>query len=326
MTTRRQVVIALAAFAAPLASRAQTPTPPRRIAWITPTTIERDKGNIIDAFKARMAELGRVEGRDYVLELREFGGRVDILPALTREIVASRPDVIVTAGSATIAALKKETKTVPIVFGTAADVVEQGFVARLGHPGGNITGVTLRSEVTGKLVQLVREVLPSARRIALLEHDGDPIAPRITARAQRAANALNLSVNVARVKRAEDFERAFADIVSAKAEALYVAQLSLFVRHSDKIAELASKARLPMFCQGPRGFTESALLSYSSDSRENYRRAAVMVDKILKGAKPGDLPVEEPDFFTLVVNMRVAKEYGVAIPGPILARADQVIE
>jgi len=324
---RRDAVLALVALGtAPLAARAQTAGAPRRVAWISPTTIENDSRDILEAFRARMKELGRVEGRDYVLVLREFGGRLEILPALVREVLGLRPDVIVTAGSATVAALKKETTTVPIVFGTAADVVEQGFVASLARPGGNITGVTLRIEVTGKLVQLLREVLPAARRVAALEHDGDPVASRVIASFRRAAAAQNLSMSVAHVKRLEDFERAFADVARAKAEALIVPQLTFFARYAARISDLAFKARLPMVAQGQRGMVETALLCYSSDSSENYRRAAVMVDKILKGAKPGDIPVEEPDRFTLTLNARVAKAYGIPLSQSLLARADRVIE
>jgi len=324
---RRDAVIALIALGtAPLAARAQTAGAPWRIAWISPTTIEGDRHGILEAFTSKMKDLGRVEGRDYVLLLHEFGGRMEILPALVREVIGLHPDVIVTGGSASVAALKKETTTIPIVFGTAGDVVEQGFVVSLARPGRNITGVTLRIDAASKVVQFIREALPAARRVAVLEHDGDLVAPRITASYQRAAVTQSLGINVARVTRPEDFERAFADIARAKAEVLLVPQETLFARHSERISNLAFKARLPMVSQDQRRFGESALLCYGSDALENYHRVAVMVDKILKGAKPGDLPVEEPDRFTLTLNARVARAYGILFPQLLLARADRVIE
>jgi len=322
---RRDMVRALLALgAAPFTVRAQSSKAPRRIGWLSTTSPERNSSTD-EAFAAKLKELGYIEGRDFVFERRYAHGHLGELSTLARELIALNPAVIVTASSASVAALKSETKTVPIVFATAADPVEQGFVASLARPGGNITGVTLRSEINGKLVEFIRETLPSVRRIAVLEHESDPVAKRASASYQRAAATLRFQLSIVRVKRVEELKRAFADIARGNAEVLVVPEQSLFDSNGKRIAELAMKARLPSF--STRRFTEDGgMLSYYSDRRENYRRAAVLVDKILKGAKPADLPVEEPDRYALVINMRVAKALGITIPQSILARADEVIQ
>jgi putative tryptophan/tyrosine transport system substrate-binding protein len=324
MNRRDNLVALLALGALPLAALAQPANSPRRIGWLTPTSLVRDK-SIIEAFNSKMKELGRIEGRDYELAIREYGGRPDRLPALVKEILALNPAVIVTAGSAPIAAFQKATKSVPIVFGTAADVVEQGFVASLARPGGNITGVTLRTEIFGKVIQLVRETLPSARRIVVLEHEEDPVAKRMTRNFLDTTSGLDLETSIVRVRRLEDFERAFAEIARIKPDALITSQLTLFVANGEKLADLALQAHVPLFSPG-RFAEQGGLLSYSSDSTESYRRAAELVDKIFKGAKPADLPVEQPDRYALIVNLRTARSLGITIPPSILARADQVIE
>jgi len=324
MNRRDNLVALLVLGTAPLTSFAQPAATPRRIGWLTPTSLEQDK-SIIDAFRAKLKELGRIEGRDYEIAIREYGGRPDRLPALVQEILSLRPAVIVTAGSAPIAAFQKATRSIPIVFGTAADVVEQGFVASLAHPGGNITGVTLRTEIFGKVIQLVRETLPFARRIVVLEHEEDPVAKRMTRNFLDTTSGLDFETSVVRVKQLDDFERAFAEIARIKPDALITSQLTLFVANGEKLADLAVKARVPLFSPG-RFAEQGGLLSYSSESTENYRRAAELVDKIFNGAKPGDLPVEQPDRYSLIVNLRTARTLGIAVPQSILARADQVIE
>ena len=303
---------------------AQSPKAPRRIAWLVHASREIFKLQA-DAFGAKLKELGYVEGRDYVIEARHSEGRLELLAPLARELVALKPDVILTGSSAALLALKKETTSIPIVFGTAADVVEQGIVASLARPGGNITGITLRSEMSGKLVQLVRETLPDARRIALFEHEGDPYAARFSEAHRQPAQAAGFQLSIVKVRRREDFERAFLDMKSARADALIVPQMSLFSSNQKMVTEGAIKARLPLYSTGPIA-QAGGLLSFSSVVRENYRRAAVMIDKIFKGAKPADIPVEEPDRFRLVINLRTARALGIKIPQSVLIRADEVIE
>ena len=260
-----------------------------------------------------------------MIEVRQSEGRLETLAPLARELVALKPDVILTGSSAALLALKRETTSSPIVFGTAADVVEQGIVASLARPGGNITGLTLRTGAFGKIVQLIREILPDARRIAVFEHEGDPYAARFSEAHWQPAQAMGFQLSVVKVKRPEDFERAFVEMSRAKADALIEPQMSLFVRNEKMVTEGAIKARLPLYSTGQ--FTRAGgMLRFNSDVLENYRRAAVMIDKILKGMKPADIPVEEPDRFKLVINLRTAKALGITIPQSVLIRADEVIE
>ena len=322
---RRDLVFATGALGVLAAARAfaQSPKAPRRIAMLIPTSRESSKPNL-DAFGEKLKELGYIEGRDYVIEARHGDGRIELLTPLARELVALKPDVILTASSAAILALKKETTSIPIVFGTAADVVEQGMVASLARPGGNITGLTLRTETIGKVVQLVRETLPDARRIAVFEHEDAAYAARFSAAHRQPAQAAGFQLSIVKVRRPEDFERAFAEMSCARVDALIVPLMTLFVRNEKMVTDGAIKARLPLYSTW--NFTRvGGLLSFTSDVPENYRRAAVMIDKIFKGAKPADIPVEEPDRFRLVINLRTAKALGITIPQSVLIRADEVI-
>jgi len=306
---RRQLLLASGALGALAAARAGAQAKaPRIIGWLSPGTLERDRPYIA-AFTGQMKALGRVEGSDYVIERRQSEGRVERLPALAKEIAAARPAVIVTASSGAIAALKKETGSIPIVFTSAADVVEQGFVASLARPGGNITGVTLRTEVFAKLVQLVRETQPSAKRFALLIADRDPSATKIVDDFRRFGSAQGFQMTV----------------FSAKIEIVVMPQLVMLVIHEKTVADLALKSKLAVYSSW-RAVRDGVLLNHYSEITENYRRAAVMVDKILKGAKPADIPVEEPDRFSLVINLKTAKALGITIPQSVLIRADEVIE
>ena len=324
---RRKFVLASGALAALTAARlrAQTAQVPRRIGWLGSTTAQGGAA-LLDAFKAKLKDLGYVEGRDIAFDLRWLDGRVEGAAALARELLALKPAVVVTGGSTPVAALKKETSTVPIVFAGTGGPVEQGFVQSLSRPGGNITGVTVRTEVNLKLLDIVRETLPKARRIALLEHAGDPHAKSSSEAFQQAATALHYELGVVQVKQAEDLGRAFAQATQRKAEAVLVPTFALFAVHAQKVAELAIQARLPLFGAFQIHAEKGALVSYNSDALENYRRAAVLVDKILKGANPGELAVEQPDRFRLLINLRTARALGITIPQALLVRADEVIE
>jgi putative ABC transport system substrate-binding protein len=324
--SRRRLIAASGAIAALLATRvfAQAPKPPRRIAWLAPTSAQAFR-HFTEIFTVRLRELGYTEGRDFVIEARFSDGHDERLSALAREVVVSNPAVIVTAGSAAIAALRKETSSIPIVFGTAFDVVEQGFVASIARPGGNITGVTLRTESFPKLVQLIRETQPTARRIAILQQEGDSTAARSSETQRQAAQSLGFQWSVMPVGGEEHFERAFAQMARDKADAVIVPQLALFGNRAKVLADLAMKNSLPMYSTG-RFVGSGGLLGYISDSNENFRRAAAMVDKIFKGVKPADIPIEQPDRFSLIVNLRTAKALRITIPQSVLMRADEVIE
>lgn len=322
---RRALIVAMDGLGVLSAARsfAQAPKAPRLIGWLSPGTLARDRPNI-DAFTAQMKALGHVEGRDYRIERRQSEGHLERLPALAKEIVAARPAVIVTASSGAIAALKKETSAVPIVFTSAADVVEQGFVASLARPGGNVTGVTLRTEVFAKLVQMVRETQPTAKRFALLMVDRDPSATKIVEDFRRFASAQDFQTTVFAVAQAEDLGRTFAEMARARTEVVVMPQLVMFVIHEKTIADLALKSRLPVYSSW-RFVRDGVLLNHYSEITENHRRVAAMVDKIFKGTLPADIPVEEPDRFSLVINLRTAKALGITIPQSVLVRADEVI-
>jgi putative ABC transport system substrate-binding protein len=273
-----------------------------------------------------MRDLGYTEGRDFTVEARWAEGNISRLAPLAAEVVASNPAVIVTAGSAAVATLKKATSTIPIVFGTAAHPVEQGFVASLGRPGGNIAGVALHLEIEAKLVQFVRETLPTARRLGVLVHDQDPVHRLQLESIEPAARRLKLEPIVVGIARIEDLDRAFKDLADRKADAVLAPNQSLFGTNSKRVADLALTARLPLFSPFLWTPFEGGLLSYGTSLDENYRRVAASVDRILRGAKPDDLPVEQPATFRLVVNLKTAKAVGVTLLAAILVRADRVIE
>lgn len=305
-------------------SFAQTPAP-RRIAFLHPGTAAGYRSRF-DAFRAGLKDLGRVEGRDIVIEARWANDDIDRLPALAAEVVALKPAVIVTGTSAAVAALQQATSSIPIVFTTAADPIEQGFVASLRRPRGNITGIMVHSRLHEKIVEIAREALPKARRLAVLVHDADLFSKAVLESFISGARRFKFEPMIARVSRAEDFEGLFNKIVDGKADALYVPTLGFIISHHKQLVERSLKARLPLLSTLPDVTAAGGLLSYGTSREENFRRAAVMVDRILRGAKPADLPVEQPERFELVVNRKTAKAIGVSLPPATMQRADKVIE
>ena len=279
----------------------------------------------MQVFRAALKELGYVEGRDISIEARWADGRTERLASLAVEVVASNPAVIVTGSSEGIAALKKATTSIPIVFATAGSVVEQGLVASLRRPGGNITGVALHS-LDAKIVEVIREALPAARRLAVLVNEKDRVHKIVLDAFEPAARRFKFEPLVVRVARAEDFERAFKELTERRADALYLPNMGLITSSRDRIIELALKTRLPNFSINPDLAAAGGLLSYGTSVEENYQRSAALVDKILRGAKPGDLPVEQPQRFQLIVNMKTAKAIGVTLSPATMLRADRVIE
>lgn len=323
---RRALLLASGAglVLAAVPSFAQTSNAPRRIAHLV-RGAEAGSRRTLQAFRTALKEFGYVEGRDILYEVRWADGRIERLAPLAAELVALNPVVIVTASSEAIAACKQATTSIPIVFAAAAFVVEQGFVASLRRPGGNITGVALHS-LDAKIVEIIREALPAARRLAVLVDDKDRFRKLVLDAFEPAARRFNFEPIVVRVARAEDLERAFKELTERKADALYQPNVSLFNNNRDRIVELALKARLPQFSTNPVIASEGGLLGYGTSLEENFRRAAALVDKILRGAKPGDLPVEEPERFQLIVNLKTAKAIGVTLSPVTLLRADKVIE
>ena len=281
----------------------------------------------IEAFRKGLREIGYTEGKTISIEYRFAEGKRDRLTDLAGELVHHKVDVIVTYGTVGTLAVKRATTTIPIVMTSSSDPVARGLVASLARPGGNITGLSSVSpDLTGKRLELFKEVIPNLTHVAVL---WDPSGGEDSANfkdTKVAARALNVQVQSLEVRSPEGFERAFKAATEKRAQGLIMVQSALTTTHATRIVELAIKSRLPtMFAQGV--FVESGgLMSYSPNHTDLARRAAVYVDKILKGAKPADLPVEQPMKFELVINLKTAKQIGLMIPPNVLARADRVIK
>ena len=278
-----------------------------------------------EAFPRAIRELGYVEGKNIAFELRSAEGRPDRFPALADELVRLKVDVLVATSTAETLAFKNATKTIPIVFYTGSDPVAVGLVDSLARPGGNITGVTvIATELIGKRLELLKETIPKLSRVAVL---WNPQSPTRSAwkESQLPARELGLQLHSMEVSSADEYESAFREAIRVGSAAIAVSLNPLNAYNQKRIADLATKNRLPAIY--PRGdfVASGGLMSYGADRDEPYRRVAVLVDKILKGAKPADLPVEQPTKFELLINLKTAKAIGLAIPPNVLARADRVV-
>jgi putative ABC transport system substrate-binding protein len=317
-------------LAAPLAADAQQADKMARIGYLAFNLAAGDP-RIREAFLQGLRDLGYVEGRNLLIEYRDAAGKTERFPALVAELVALKVDVIV-AGGGTLAALaaKQATKTLPIVFAAVGNPVAEGLVTSLARPGGNVTGLSLvQQELVGKSLELLKQAVPEVSRVALLlKPDAMPDRAkkdRLNA-ADVAARALGVRLQVVEARGPEDFDRAFSDMTRARAGALAVLATPVFDSERRRLVDLAAKNRLPTV-YSYRSYVEAGgLMSYGPDLADSFRRAATYVDKILKGAKPADLPVEQPSKFELVVNLKTAKALGLTIPPSLLQRADEVIE
>jgi ABC-type uncharacterized transport system substrate-binding protein len=328
MNNRRKLVIALGASAltAPFSSFAQEQSKVRRIGWISN---DSGSGNppMFAAFREGLRDLGYVEGRNLVIDARWGEGSDERLEQLAVELVKSNPDVIVTQGGPATHPVIRAGATMPVVFGYSGDPVEAGVVSSLARPGRNFTGMTFLSfDLVGKRLELLKEVMPGLKRIAILanpQHPGEQGELRVS---QAAAKTLGLSFQYFQAQNAAKVEDALAAILKSHSEAVDVFPDGLLIRSRERIAEFSTKNRIPAI-SGWAQFAESGnLMSYGPNLRYAYRRLATYVDKIFKGAKPADLPVELPTTVELVVNLRAAKALGIKIPNSILVRADRVIE
>lgn len=280
---------------------------------------------LFDAFRAELKERGQIESRSIAIDTFFAEGKTARLSALAAQAVALKPAVIVTGTSAGVAACKKATSSIPIVFATVFNPVEQGFVTSLRQPGGNVTGVIVYSDLAAKVVEITREIFPQAQRLAVLVHDGDPAHKIVLGNFVPSAQRFNFKPQIVRVARAEDLDRAFRELADHGAEALYVPELSFMTSYQDEIIERAIKSRLPLLSGLHEVTAAGGLVSYGTGREENFRRAAALVDKILRGAHPRDLPVEQPERFLLVVNGRTAKAIDAKLSPVTLLRADKVI-
>ena len=279
-----------------------------------------------EAFQQGLHELGYVEGKNIAIEYRYAAGRIDRLPEMAAELVRLNVDVIVTAATPPSQAAKDATKTIPIVMAAVGDPVATGLVASLAKPGGNITGQTIfSSELTGKRLDLLKEVVPRVTRIGVLAYGPTPFTAHFLRETEAAAQALGLKLHPLEVLDPREFGNAFAAIIRERAGALLVQQNPLFLEHRQRIVELAAKSHLPAMYEIVDWVEAGGLVAYGVHLPDLYRRAAVYVDKILKGRNPADLPVEQPTKFELVMNLKAAKQIGLTIPPNVLARADKVI-
>ena len=321
-------VVALAAGSAiavvPHGARAQQPAAPRRIGVLL--AARSPESEEVRAFRQGLRDAGYAEGRDVVIEWRPANGDYSRLPQLAAGLVQSKVDVIVVESTPAAQAAKLATSTLPIVMAIIADPVGSGLVASLAHPGGNITGLSMMTtDLTAKRLQLLKEVVPQATRVAVLWNPGTPWHTKVIEELKAAAPSLSIELSFVSARTPEELGPAFSTVSRAHAQALYVIDDAFFFTHRTILLKLAWKARLPVI-HGERNFPDAgALMSYGIYVEDLYRRSAGYVDKILKGAKPGDLPIERPTKFQLVVNLKTAKALGVAIPDSILLRADEVI-
>jgi putative ABC transport system substrate-binding protein len=316
-------------FVSCASAAAQQPTRIRRIGYLSATDPASDSARS-EAIRLALRALGHIEGQNLAIEYRYAEGKQDRLPALAAELVRLKVDVVVVAAADTaIQAAKNATRTIPIVMvGAGLDPVEAGYVESLARPGGNITGITsLGGELGGKRLELFKEAVPNLVRVAVLY---DPATPDNVRDVKEilpvAARALGLTLRSWEVRTAEDFDKVFAATSEWRPDGLYVPRRNPLMRANEKrIVGFALKSRLPSAYGSRVSVDAGGLMSYGADPADDYRRVATYVDKILKGAKPGELPVQQPTKFELVINLKTAKQIGLTIPQKVLARADMVI-
>jgi putative tryptophan/tyrosine transport system substrate-binding protein len=280
-----------------------------------------------DVLTRSLRELGYVEGRSIAIEFRWAEGRLERLPGLAAELVRLKVDVIVVGSTPAIRAVAQATKTIPVVMTVVADPVASGFVTSLARPGGNLTGLTLISpELSGKRIELLREAAPRLTRLAVLWNPSNPSHGETLKESETRARTLGLHTMPVEARRAEDIDRAFTTIARERASALFVLDDVLLFEERQLIAEMALRNRLPTVF-GISGFVEAGgLMAYGAKQSDLYRRAALFVDRILKGAKPANLPIERPTSFELVINLKTAKTLGLTIPDALRLRADRLLE
>jgi putative ABC transport system substrate-binding protein len=279
-----------------------------------------------EAFLQGLRELGYIEGKNIVLEYRHAEGKLDRLSALAAELVRLKVDIIVTSGATVTRAAKEATSTIPIVMAQDPDPVGNGFVASLARPGGNITGLaTLRPEISGKRLELLREVVPKLSRVAVLGTSTMPGNAQALKETELAAGAFGVKLQYLDVRSSKDIDIAFRAASKGRADAALILGGSVLLSQRTQIADLAVKSRLPAIYYDPQFVEAGGLMTYGVNLADLDRRAATYVDKILKGAKPADLPVEQPIKFEFIVNLKAAKQIGLTIPPNVLVRADKVI-
>jgi putative ABC transport system substrate-binding protein len=323
---KRHALLAIVALAiAPLAAQAQQPAKVWRVGMLTGAA--GPEGAVLLPVRQALQALGYAEGRNIVYEGRSSAARAERLPALAAELLVQKVDVIVAQGAPASAAAKKATRTIPIVALGGGDLVETGLVASLAHPGGNITGVSdPATTLSAKRLEILKEMVPAARRVAVLWNAGDNAMTLRYRQIEKAAQTLRVTVEPLGVREPDDFDVALAAMNRTRPDALMMVADALTNLNRQSVFDYAAKNRIPAMCEQSAATQAGGLLSYGSSAEENFRMAAEYVDKILKGAKPGDLPVQQPNRYYLVVNMKTAKTLGLTLPQTLLLRADEVIQ
>jgi putative ABC transport system substrate-binding protein len=320
--------VTIGLLAAPLATEAQQAAKTARIGYLGPNLATGP--HLRAAFLQGLRDLGYVEGRNLVMEYRDAEGKFERFPVLAAELVALKVDVIVAPGTPQALAAKQATRTLPIVCASVADPVGSGLVTSLARPGGNVTGLSnLLPDLVGKCLEQLKQAVPGVSRVAVLWHPGN-LGERterdMLKGAEVAGRALGVRLQVVEARGPADFDRAFSDMTRGRAGALTVLPSAMFNTERRRLVDLAAKNRLPAVYISRESVDAGGLMSYGPDLADMFRRAATYVDKILKGTKPGDLPVEQPTKFELIINLKTAKVLGLTIPQSLLQRADEVIQ
>jgi putative ABC transport system substrate-binding protein len=325
-TALGSILFAGALLALAVTVEAQQPKKVPRIGWLIGGTPSAQLTRV-EAFRQGLRELGYIEGQNITIEYRYAEGKLDRVPALAAELVGLKVDIIVTSGPQVTRPAKKATATIPIVMAFDSDPVGNGFVASLARPGGNITGLSaLSPELSGKQLELLKEIVPKLSRVAVLGNSNEPANPKTLREIELVAGAFGVQLQHLDVLGPKDIETAFRAATKGRADALLALASPVLSDHRAQIADLSLKSRLPAIYYRPEFVEAGGLMSYATSFTDLSRRAATYVDKILKGAKPADLPVEQPTKFELVINLKAAKQIGLTIPQKVLARADKVIK
>jgi len=326
VSARRRALIALAALSVSFSSRSQTSLHVYRIGFLVPRS-SANFGGRVDAFRAGLRELGYVEGKNLTIEWRFADGEYDRLPALAYQLIQSKIDVLVVDSTPGVKVAHAATTTIPIVMISVGDPVASGFVASLSRPGGNITGLSnVVGDVSAKYVELLHVAVPGLKSVAVFTNPDNSTHPKIASQVRTAATTIRVKVSPIVARTPAEIEAGFGTIRKEGVDALIVLGDPFFGQQGRQIGELALKSRLPTLLTNRSLAEAGGLMSYGQDLSEHYRRAATYVDKILKGAKPRDLPVEQSTKIELVINLKTAKALGLTIPQSLLLRADEVIQ
>jgi putative tryptophan/tyrosine transport system substrate-binding protein len=319
------IIVAALLLALGYSAQAQQPKKVPRVGYLTVASLASNVARV-EAFRQGLRELGYVEGKNIAIEWRSAEGKFERQSELAAELVRLKVDVIVSSGPTMTRAAKEATATIPIIMAQDTDPVENGFVASLARPGGNITGLSVLSpELSGKQLELLKEIVSKLSRVAVIGNSNEPANSKTLKEIELAAGAFKVQVQSLDVRDSKDIETAFRAATKAHADALIVLASAIVTDHRTAIAKLALKSRLPAIYGSSIWVDDGGLMSYGTSLIDLSRRAAVFVDKILKGAKPADIPVEQPTKFEFIINLKAAKQIGLTIPPNVLARADRVI-